>query len=439
MISILTIFSCKNDADSVFVNVSGNLKNVNIDSIYFVINNREKAVALDNDGNFSDTIQLKNEGFFTFSDGRNEFPVYLIPGDHLVINADYLDLENTLKFTGDGEVRNNFLLQKENKIAEYLADEKTFYSREPNDYKSHVKVIYNEFVKDLEAIEPNIGISFFESEKKNLHYDYVLNLLTYKDAYAYFNGKLPDLPSDFKKEIEAIDINNEADYVKYPAYRYLVSNILDERLKSETLPEIVKTIKSQKVKDQFFVTLIDNINQNSTESELIYQVITKNTENPKIIQAANDARDKLLSSKKVTVSNFSYQNEFNKPISSDDFKGKLIYIDLWATWCRPCFMEFPYMKILAEEYKDKDIVFLGISIDSEKDKLKWKSTLREQKFSYPQVFAGAENVENDFFLTELNIRYIPRFILIGKDGKIISSEAPTPSNPSLKKLINQNL
>ena len=102
-------------------------------------------------------------------------------------------------------------------------------------------------------------------------------------------------------------------------------------------------------------------------------------------------------------------------------------------------MEFPHLKKLAADYAGKDIVFLGISIDKEDDKEIWRKVVAQQKFPFEQLFAGAESLTSNAFLSQLNIRFIPRFVLIGKDGKIISLNAPNPSQSSIRQLIDTNL
>ncbi|WP_094745856.1 TlpA family protein disulfide reductase [Vaginella massiliensis] len=439
LLCLLIVVGCKKETTPNVVTFSGQLRNVNIDSVYVLLNNREKGFALDADGNFKDTIQLAHEGYFTFTEGRNEFPIYLIPGDNLVLNANYENLESSLKFSGKGEVRNNFIVSKENKIETMLSNEKVFYSKPANEYLQDVNKYYQAFLNDLDLIKNDVEASFYEAEKKNLYYEYLMNLFVYQDAYAYFNNQLPKLTPEFEKEIKNLDINNEKDYERLPIYRQLVSYVLDDHLKNQSINEVINKIKAQPIKDQFLQDLIQNIHQNSSDAALIYQAIVENTNNPKILEQAQLMKTKMDAAKNNAVANFSFPNSKNKIFNLSEHPNKLVYIDLWATWCRPCFMEFPHMKTLAEEYKGKDIVFLGISIDNEQNRAKWLQTIKEVNFNFEQVFAGEAAVASDPFLQQLTIQYIPRFVLIGKNGKLISSEAPTPSSTTIRKLINEHL
>lgn len=118
-----------------------------------------------------------------------------------------------------------------------------------------------------------------------------------------------------------------------------------------------------------------------------------------------------------------------------DFKGKALYIDFWASWCKPCCEEIPHLEELVQELgNDKDVRCISISIDE--DERSWKKRLDEEKPSWPQYIAtekGQESISGIYQITS-----IPRFVLIDKDGKIITVNAPRPSEldaASLKALI----
>jgi thiol-disulfide isomerase/thioredoxin len=131
---------------------------------------------------------------------------------------------------------------------------------------------------------------------------------------------------------------------------------------------------------------------------------------------------------------FNYPDTNGKNVSLDDFKGKYVYVDVWATWCGPCKGEIPFLKKLDEEYKGKKIVFVSLSIDEMKNKDKWLKMVKDENLQGVQIMA--DKAWNSDFVKAYNIRGIPRFILIDKEGKILNDNAPRPSNPNLKELFN---
>ena len=130
---------------------------------------------------------------------------------------------------------------------------------------------------------------------------------------------------------------------------------------------------------------------------------------------------------------FNYPDTNGKNVSLDDFKGKYVYVDVWATWCGPCKGEIPFLKKLDKEYKDKKIVFVSLSIDEMKNKDKWLKMVKDENLQGVQIMA--DKAWNSDFVKAYNIRGIPRFILIDKEGKILNDNAPRPSNPNLKELL----
>jgi len=111
-----------------------------------------------------------------------------------------------------------------------------------------------------------------------------------------------------------------------------------------------------------------------------------------------------------------------------------VYIDVWATWCGPCKAEIPFLKEVEKEYHNKNIEFISISIDSEKDHGKWIAMVNDKELGGVQLYA--DNSWESKFIKDYLIDGIPRFILIDPDGKIVSPDAPRPSNPKLRELFD---
>lgn len=117
-----------------------------------------------------------------------------------------------------------------------------------------------------------------------------------------------------------------------------------------------------------------------------------------------------------------------------DFRGKAVFIDVWATWCSPCCMEIPYMEKLVKHYcKNRKIEFVSISLD--KDLKAWKKKLKEDKPEWKQ-FVCPENFKSTL-AKEYGITGIPRFLFIDKAGKIITVDAPRPSSPNIIEYIDR--
>lgn len=121
--------------------------------------------------------------------------------------------------------------------------------------------------------------------------------------------------------------------------------------------------------------------------------------------------------------------------SLKDLRGKYVYIDVWATWCMPCLQQIPFLKKLEEKFHNKDISFVSLSIDSPKDKSKWKQMIADKKLKGIQLFTNG----NIPFLQDYQITGIPRFILLDKEGKIVDANALRPSQPQLEQYLDDLL
>ncbi|HEY9115066.1 MAG TPA: TlpA disulfide reductase family protein [Bacteroidales bacterium] len=117
------------------------------------------------------------------------------------------------------------------------------------------------------------------------------------------------------------------------------------------------------------------------------------------------------------------------------YKGKVIYLDFWASWCNPCRKEMPYSLELQKKYAGKDVVFLYMSTD--KNAQAWQDMVAQLKLTgmnYRASDAVKQQIYNQF-----NLQYIPRYVLIDKNGKVVDGNAKRPSDPAAVADINKLL
>lgn len=103
-------------------------------------------------------------------------------------------------------------------------------------------------------------------------------------------------------------------------------------------------------------------------------------------------------------------------VSFEDFKGKFLVVDFWASWCGPCRKENPEMVQLYRDFRDKNVAFLGVSLDD--DKNKWLNAIKEDKLEWPHIsdLKGWESAAVSAF----GIEGIPYTLLLDTDGVLIA-------------------
>ena len=108
-----------------------------------------------------------------------------------------------------------------------------------------------------------------------------------------------------------------------------------------------------------------------------------------------------------------------KPVSLADYRGKLVLLDFWATWCGPCIAELPNVKAVYEKYHDKGFEIIGISLDTDEAAL--RKFIKENQLPWRQVFDGKR--WKTPLVQQYGVRGIPAQFLIDREGRVISVEA----------------
>lgn len=118
-------------------------------------------------------------------------------------------------------------------------------------------------------------------------------------------------------------------------------------------------------------------------------------------------------------------------------KGKVIYIDFWASWCAPCKRSMPGAKQLREEYKDKEVIFIYLALNDDEER--WKKEEKRLDVNYLSESYFITNSKTAQIIIDLNVRTIPRYLLFGKKGELLHRNAPGPHGKEIREQLNQLL
>ena len=135
--------------------------------------------------------------------------------------------------------------------------------------------------------------------------------------------------------------------------------------------------------------------------------------------------------------NFTFTDVSGKQLSLESLSGKLLLIDIWGTWCVPCIEEMPNIEALQKQYAHRDDVHI-MSIACDKKRERWISFLGKHPTTWHQYLVTPEG--DEVLNTAYHVVGIPRFIIVGRDGRIITPDAMRPSEPEFAayfdKLVN---
>ncbi len=407
-------------------------------SIDYITKETAKKTAIKN-GSFELNAKLK-QGYYKLKIGSESTDIYLSPRDLLSVSLDAENFDETISFTGKGANRNNYLVKK------FLMDEKTtenieeFYEASEKDYLKNI-IALDSAMKS--ALEKSSSEDFFvRDELKSLRYNLLFRILSFERLQNYYFGKKVKASSSFLAPLKIVNYDDQEEFDTQPYYRYLVSSKwaknIEKAVGFKEKNQIFSKIKSNNIKIDQVISFYYNISKDRNTAQDYYDLIANNLPNSDFTRMAKEKLKITLKIKKgVKSPSFSFKDKNDKKYTLSDFKGKYVFLDIWATWCGPCIKQIPALKELEHLYKNKDIVFVSISVDEPEDYGKWKKMVAKKELGGIQLFA--DKAFESKFIKAYGISSIPRFILIDKEGKIYDENTDKPSTDLLKKTLESIL
>ncbi len=130
-------------------------------------------------------------------------------------------------------------------------------------------------------------------------------------------------------------------------------------------------------------------------------------------------------------------SESGKEMKLSDYKGKVILLNFWATWCPPCRKELPDLSTLSTELKGKDFKMIGVSVDDNQEVL--NNFLKSNNLSYTILYEPNELVQKYMNAAGQNQNVVPQTYIIDKNGKVVEAIMGSRSKSDFLDLINKYL
>ena len=376
------------------------------------------------------------------------------PEDSIFIEFDAKKSMSDMEVSGKGAENNHHL----NSHREYFGSSKYLdanlvKSKDAVNYKQHCDSIKMAKLEYLKKSKFKLSESFRQLFYNLIVYDHASALLAYPFMYKKYKRlqghvELPEGYYDF------------LDQVEYPNDRLLLmteyTNYIDLLISSKVMEEKARPDPDYN-NDEFYKDRYEYAKEYLSGNGLYFVQVKAISEgcnygdigmmmekcdeflaqNPpaEYSRMANNLKTAFGAlSKGQPGPDFEMESIDGKTYTMKDFKGKVVYIDIWATWCGPCRKEMPHSKKLKEQFKGKDVEFVYISTD--KNKGAWEKFVTEKEMGGVQLYAGKAHsqIAKDYI-----VKGIPRFILIDKNGNIVNARAKRPSQKGIAEDIEELL
>jgi thiol-disulfide isomerase/thioredoxin len=229
----------------------------------------------------------------------------------------------------------------------------------------------------------------------------------------------------------------------YDAYRSLVADYYQQTyrlsLSNDTayLEKVSRVLPGSQVRDYLLYSKLKEVisrTADSTKREKLFSRFLPELSNPKMLHRLLTQHALLKSLNRGKPAPDFITVALNRDtVSLQDFRNRYVVIDVWATWCAPCKAESPHFERMAEQFISPEVAFVALSIDD--NRWSWQVESLEKSGRVLQVIA----VDKDAFGGAYGIEYIPRFMLLGPDGKIINAQMPEPSNPMFEEILKKEI
>ena len=395
-LSIFFISSCSQDPNK--ITIKGNIANHVIDELVFNFPDTSYEARIDANGNFKITLNQDSAQYVTLLHGERT-RMFIKPGDNVEVYFDTKEFDETITYKGSPE--SSFLAYKLISAEKRDFYGKSLYLTDKVSYEVELENFRSNLMQMLDRFE-NRYFKITETKSINASVERYLKM---KESF-----------SDRTEEEllylwEANKLSKEYNF-------YGLLSTLNRADFDENLIEYEKKMNSA-------LEPLKKLNNYEKEQGKITKIVASWRER-------KDDYDNMPKDGDMSI-DFSYPNISSEMISLSSLRGRLVYIDVWATWCGPCIAEIPSLERLQKDYENKDIVFLSVSVDTDKEA--WEKMLAEDQLGGVQLWAdGWSQITKSYAIFG-----IPRFMLVDKSGKLIAVDAPRPSSNEIRSMIDERI
>ncbi|MGB3780582.1 MAG: TlpA disulfide reductase family protein [Tunicatimonas sp.] len=383
--------------------------------------------------------------------GNDRYNIIIFPGDTVGVDVKILGEEFKLSFSGKGAAINEYYLAKKNQLA--YTDIRVPLNAPLNSSASYQLILATtdsvvgkerNFLRNYLREKP-LPEWFVHHEQAEIEYagaGFKIFRPKYNELFSIFEDQLPDQYYAFLNDVlinnpEAITSGNYLQFLDDYFMQDLPSDEfnglagLEKHLTigRHTLP-LSQAQLSGEVQDVYhrykFSSILKYLSDSATIDFLakVYQV-TEYQSLLKIIETKATLR------RGDTIPNFYVVDQLDSLVSFRTYRDKIVYVNFWAVWCKPCIKNIPELNRMITSYADQDdVLFLNVCLDSDQDK--WLASLKRYNLRGTNVLA--EGQWNQKLRASFSIEGIPNYALVAQGNVLYENH--TNKAPAVKRTID---
>ncbi|HYD22785.1 MAG TPA: TlpA disulfide reductase family protein, partial [Flavipsychrobacter sp.] len=402
-------------------------------------------------GNFIIMLPLSHPyTLIQIQNGDQATEIYGSPGDKLVMNVDASDFDNTLKYEGVGMKPSvaNFMAKhmlKHGFVNNFHREAQQLAGKTPAEYELALDTLVDKEIDFLVDNSTGLPQSFIEFWNAYYEYSKYNNMLMYPFMHEIIKNKTYDI-GDIPKENYSVAIKTPAKFndafLHILPYRNYVDDYYmqmqdaeavngkpqaeSQDVRGDKMLELARKHMPAATKEYVFANYIASMVKHvpMARIEQLYNTFTSRYEK----SIYSDYLKDLINKKKrlspgAPAIDFTVADADGKKIKLSDLKGKVVYIDFWASWCGPCKAQFPHTKKIKEHFAGKDVVFVYVSIDE--DEKAWAAAKEKHELTGLHTRINGWEAK---LAEEYGVRGVPSYFLVDRDGNFATDDTPRPSN-----------
>ncbi len=375
-------------------------------------------------------LDLSKATFVTLEYDRQTIDLFLEPNDDLQLQWSNNHLKSSLQFSGKGSQNNRILHQYSTQFGDLnqetydgaylkvLVDANEFHqskSSTKSTYEQHLNQQFEKTTRFLNQHQSQLSSNLYQHLKANSLYHNATNRIAWSLAHPNESTKISLLPQQRLQDENMLSYSSYQNFLNAYALALHLPESLYKYKAHFAIYDKIETTFSGRVKYFLQAHLLKEVYNRSGDAELAFKHFQKFAANNPYSEYTDEVLAVyggiLSGTPDLAAPDFDMVDPNGKLIALSDYKGQVVYISFWASWCKPCIEGFKKSADIRQQLQDMGVVLLNVSID--KNDTAWESArIRHNPTGVNGLVLSLEDISKKY-----DISSIPLYHIVDKNGK----------------------